>query len=164
VVRGGLDPSAARTTVDVDAGALMSAWDIKFGLTGRNLREPEFQADDGAVLRAKRQFRVGAALTPRSLPTGVHGPFTLALDVDLTTTPDIRGNRRMVAAGGEYWVAKGLVGARGGVRWSTLGDSHRAVAVGFTVRLPRSLHVEGQLTKDNELEQNDWTIGARVTF
>lgn len=163
VVRGGIETFESRTTVDLDAGAMVSAWDVRFGLTARNLREPEFEAG-GTMVRMDRQFRVGAALAPRSLPTGVHGPFTLAIDVDLTTTPDHQGKRRMAAAGGEYWVAKGLVGARAGVRWSTLGDSHRAFSGGFTVRLPRSLHVDGQVTKDNEFEEHEWTIGARVTF
>ena len=163
VVRGGVEAANARTTVDVDAGALVSAWDVRFGVTARNLREPEFEAD-GATVRMHRQVRVGAALAPRSLPTGVHGPFSLAIDVDLTTTPDLRGKRRMAAAGGEYWVANGLIGARAGVRWSTLGDTHRAFSGGFTVRLPRSVHLEGQVTKDNEFEEKAWTVGARVTF
>ena len=163
LVRGSVDAFDAHSTVDLDAGAMVSAWDVRFGLTARNLREPEFQTPDGPV-PLKRQVRVGAALMPRSLPTGVHGPFTFAVDVDLSTTPDLQGDRRMAAAGGEYWVANGLVGARGGVRWSTLGDSHRAFSGGFTLRLPKSLHVEGQVTKDNELEKNEWTVGARVTF
>lgn len=164
VVRGGLDASDGRTTVDLDAGALVSAWDIRFGVTARNIREPEFDAEGGGKVRMHRQFRVGAALAPRSLPTGVHGPFSLAVDVDLTTTPDLRGDRRMAAAGGEYWVAKGLIGARAGVRWSTLGDAYRAFSGGFTVRLPRSVFIEGQMTKWNEFRENDWTVGARVTF
>jgi len=163
VVRGGLEGSDARTTVDLDAGAMVSAWDVRFGLTARNLREPEFQAEGGMV-RMTRQFRVGAALAPRALPTGVHGPYSLAIDADLRTTPDVRGNRRTAAAGGEYWLAKGLVGVRGGVRWSTLGDSRRAFSGGFTVRMPRSVHLEGQLTEQNELGEKDWTVGARVTF
>lgn len=163
IVRGGLDGGDTRTTVDVDAGAMVSAWDVRFGVTARNLREPAFEAPGGRV-QMHRQFRVGAALAPRSLPTGVHGPYSLAVDVDVTSTPDLRGKRRMAAVGGEYWVAKGLVGARAGVRWSTLGDSHRAFSGGFTVRLPRSVHVEGQVTKDNELEAKEWTVGARVTF
>src|SRR5688500_18540854 len=121
IVRGTIDglPSGDQTstTVDLDVGAMVSAWDMRLGLTARNLREAEFQAGDAAV-RMNRQFRVGAALTPRSLPAGVHGPFTLAVDVDLTATPDLRGKRRMAAAGGEYWVAKGLVGGRAGVSWS----------------------------------------------
>ena len=163
VVRGGLDTFDTRTTVDLDAGAMVSAWDVRFGLTARNLREPEFQAD-GAMVRMNRELRVGAALVPRSQPTGVHGPFSLAIDADLTTTADARGDRRTAAAGGEYWLAKGLVGARAGVRWSTLGDSTRAFSGGFTVKLPRSVYVEGQMTKWSESEEDEWTVGARVTF
>jgi hypothetical protein len=169
VVRGGIDSlnsstdPGSRTTVDLDAGAMVSAWDLRFGLTARNLREPKFQTEGGMV-RMNRQFRVGAALAPRALPTGVHGPFTLAIDADLTTTADVRGDRRTAAAGGEYWLAKGLVGVRAGVRWSTLGDSSRAFSGGLTVRLPRSLHVEGQMTQGNEGKENEWIIGARVTF
>jgi hypothetical protein len=163
VIRGGIEGSEGRTTFDLDAGAMVSAWDVRFGLTARNLREPEFQADGGMV-RMTRQFRVGAALAPRALPMGVYGPFSLALDADLTTTPDVRGDRRTVAAGGEYWLAKGLVGVRGGVRWSTLGDSRRALSGGATVRLPRSVYVEGQMTKQNESDENEWLVGARVTF
>jgi hypothetical protein len=168
VVRGSIDSldsstgNTSRTTFDLDAGAMVSAWDMRFGLTARNLREPEFQTEVGMV-RMNRQFRVGAALAPRALPTGVHGPFTLAIDADLTTTADVWGNRRTAAAGGEYWLAKGLVGVRAGVRWSTLGDSTKALSGGISVRLPRSIHVEGQITNEAE-QKNEWTIGARVTF
>jgi hypothetical protein len=163
VVRGAFKGSEGRTTVDLDAGAMVSAWDMRFGVTARNLRRPEFQAEGGTV-RMSRQVRVGAALVPRALPTGVHGPFSLAIDADLTTTPDVRGDLRTAAAGGEYWLGKGLVGVRGGVRWSTLGDSRRALSGGFTARLPRSVHIEGQLTTHNESDEREWTIGARVTF
>ena len=163
VVHGGIDPFPSRTTFDLDAGAMVSAWDLRFGLTVRNLLEPEFQ-DDAEGVRVKRQFRVGAALVPRSLPTGVHGPFSLAIDADLTTTPEIGGERRTAAAGGEYWLAKGIVGLRTGVRWSTLGTSDRAFSGGFTLRLPRSTYVEGQVTKWNTSDETDWTVGGRVTF
>jgi hypothetical protein len=164
IVQGDVDVfKKTATTVDLDAGAMVSARDLRFGLTARNLREPEFESAAG-IVRMKRQFRVGAALAPRALPTGVHGPFTFAFDADLTTTPDVRGDRRTAAAGGEYWLAKGFVGIRAGVRWSTLGDTNRALSGGITVRLPRSIHVEGQMTKDNESNQNEWTAGARVTF
>lgn len=164
VVRGGIEAFDTRTTVDLDAGAMVSAWDMRFGLTARNLREPEFDSGNGMV-KMQRQLRVGAALVPRALPTGVHGPFSLAIDADLTTTPDpISGARRMVAAGGEYWLAKGLVGIRAGAGWSTLGDSRRALSSGLTIRLPRSIHAEGQVTKANESDDVEWTVGARVTF
>jgi hypothetical protein len=163
VVKGGVEGFDGRTTVDLDAGAIVSAWDLRFGLTARNLRQPEFQTEGGMV-RMTRQFRVGAALAPRALPSGIHGPFSVAIDADLTTTPDIRGDRRAVAAGGEYWLGKGIVGVRGGVRWSTLGDSRRALSGGISVRLPKSVHAEGQLTKHSESESNEWSVGARITF
>jgi hypothetical protein len=164
VVWGGLDTVDSRTTFDFDAGAILSAWDMRFGLVARNLMEPEFPAEGGTV-RMDRQFRVGAALVPRSLPTGVHGPFSLAIDADLTTTSDARGDRRTAAAGGEYWLAKGLVGVRAGVRWSTLGDSDQALSGGLSVRLPRSVHIEGQVTKPSANDEDEeWTVGARVTF
>lgn len=163
VVRASIEGTGIGTTVDLDAGAMVSAWDVRFGLTGRNLREPEFEAEMGRV-RMKRQFRVGAALAPRSLPTGVHGPFSLAVDADLTSTPTPSGDRRRAAAGGEYWTLQGRLGVRAGVGWSTLGASDRTVSGGFTVRLPRSVHVEGQLTDGDGLAQAEWNIGARVTF
>jgi hypothetical protein len=112
----------------------------------------------------KRQFRVGAALAPRSLPTGVHGPFTLAIDADLTTTPSPSGERRGAAIGGEYWLARGQLGVRAGVRWSTLGDPGRALSGGFSVRLPRSVYGEGQVTKWDDSDEMHWNFGARVTF
>src|SRR5688572_1952401 len=105
VVRGGIRGSEGRTTIDLDAGAMVSVWDMRLGVTARNLRSPDFPAQGGTV-RMSRQVRVGAALVPRALPTGVHGPFSLAIDADLTTTPDARGDRRRAAAGGEYWLGK----------------------------------------------------------
>ena len=153
----------AGTTFDLDIGTMVSAGGLRFGLTARNLREAEFQLEGGAI-RMRRQFRVGAALAPRSLPTGVHGPYSLAVDVDLTTTPGPRGDQRGAAVGGEYWLAKGFIGLRTGVRWSTLGDSNRVYAAGFTARLPKSIHVDGQVTKPDESEEIEWTAGARITF
>ena len=163
VVSGGIDGLESRTTGDLDAGAIVSAWHMRFGLTARNLTEPEFEGGGGKV-RVKRQFRIGAALAPRSLPTGVHGPFTLAFDADLTATPDIRGDRRAAAAGGEYWLVTGAVGLRAGVRWTTSGQSDRAFSGGFTLKLPRSIHVEGQATRWDSTEETEWNVGARVTF
>jgi hypothetical protein len=164
VVRGGIDGFDTRTTVDLDAGAMASVWGVRFGVTARNLTTPEFQTGDGAV-RLTRQFRAGVALAPRALPTGVHGPFTLALDADLTTTRDGRGDVRGAAAGGEYWIGNGLVGLRAGVRWRTLGDANTALSGGATVRLPRSLHLDAQVT-DREEEQGgaEWDVALRITF
>lgn len=163
LVTGGIESLDSRTTFDLDAGAMVSAWDFRFGVTARNLREPEFEAG-AAPVRMKRQFRVGAALAPRSLPTGVHGPFTVAIDADLTTTPSPLGERRGAAVGGEYWLARGQLGVRGGVRWSTLGDLNRALSGGFSVRLPRSVYGDGQVTKWDDTDELHWNFGLRLTF
>jgi hypothetical protein len=163
ILRGGVDEFDTRTTVDLDAGAMVSAWNMRFGLTARNLREPEFHVEEG-VVRLKRHFRVGGALAPRSLPTGVHGPFTVAVDADLTKTWGVRGARRHAAAGGEYWLAQGVVGVRAGARWSTLGTSNMAYSGGLTLRLPRSIHIEGQMTNGSAFDGDEWNVGARITF
>ena len=164
IVTGGLEESPSSTTVDFDAGAMVSAWDFRFGLAARNLREPEFGEEDGNFVRVKRQFRAGVALTPRSMPKGVHGPFTLAVDADITTTPSLLGDVRRAAAGGEYWLLTGRLGLRGGMRWSTRGDSYRAVSAGVTVKLPKSIHVDAQLTDPRGDGEEEWTAGARVSF
>jgi hypothetical protein len=164
IVRGGAEFGETRTTGDFDIGAMVSAWDIRFGLTGRNLREPEFGEESLGAVKMQRQFRIGAALAPRSLPTGVYGPFTVSIDADLTTTPGPLGDERGAAIGGEYWIGGGLVGVRGGVRWSTLGDFDRAFSGGATVRLPRSIHVEGQVTRPEDSDDTHWSVGGRITF
>lgn len=164
MVRGGVDSFAARTTVDFDAGAIWTAGSgIRLGIAGRNLREPEFEHELGPVVM-ERQVRGGVAFAPRSLPTGVHGPFSLAFDADLTRTHGPEGDLRMAAMGAEYWLAEGRLGARAGMRWRTLGGTKRAFSGGVTVKLPRSLFVEGQLTKPNDDDETEWIVGVRLTF
>jgi hypothetical protein len=163
VVTGGVEGVDSDTTFDVDAGAMMSAWHIRFGFVGRNLREPEFEGELGTVLM-KRHFRIGAALVPRAASSGVHGPFSLDVDADLTTQETPLGDRRGAAVGGEYWLAAGRVGVRAGFRWSTLGDFDRAVSGGLSVKLPKSIYAEGQLTKPRDSDEEQWTVGGRVTF
>ena len=162
-VSADIDSVDGGTSFDFDAGGIVSVWNLRFGLVARNVREAEFQIES-AVVRMPRQFRMGAALVPRSLPSGVHGPYSIAADVDLTTTQGLTGKRRGAAVGGEYWLFKGFAGLRGGVRWSTLGDSHRAFSAGLTVKLPKSFHLDGQVTEATEAEEGQWNAGVRVTF
>ena len=163
VVKGGVEGFESGTKADFDAGAVMSAGSIRVGIAGRNLRRPEFEGPTGPVPMT-RQVRAGAAWAPRSLPAGLYGPLSLAFDADLTRTPGVSGDLRMAAVGGEYWLARGLVGARAGLRWSTLDRDNRAVSGGLTVRLPRSVFAEGQLTKPQDDGDAEWGITARVTF
>jgi hypothetical protein len=163
LVRGGMDPFPTRTTIDFDAGAIVSAGSIRMGIAGRNLGEPEFEGEFGQVA-LKRQVRAGIAFAPRSLPSGVHGPFSVAFDADLTSTPSADGNLRMAAFGGEYWVAQGRLGARAGLRWNTTETSYRAISGGITVKLPRSVFAEAHVTKPDESRDAEWSVGARITF
>jgi hypothetical protein len=163
LVRGGFEDRPGHTTLDLDVGALYSAKAFRAGLTARNLRRPSFEDEFGAF-SLNRQVRMGIALAPRSLPAGVHGPFTLAFDADLTRTRGLAGDRRDISAGGEYWVVHGRIGVRAGLRWSTLEGQDRGVSGGLTFRLPHSLFVEGHLTKDHHSAETEWGFGARVTF
>ena len=164
LVRGGIEGSPSRTTADLDAGAMVLAGNIRVAITGRNLKAPEYDAPDGAV-RMRRQVRAGAAFAPRSLPTGVHGPFSVAFDADLVTAPSAAGDVRMAAIGGEYWIARGRLGARAGVRWNAIDTDHRAISGGLTLRLPRSIFAEGQVTKPTrENAESEWQAGVRITF
>jgi hypothetical protein len=167
VVRGRIDHFPARTTVDIDAGAIVSAGWVRAGLSARNLRQPEFLTDlDPASL--KRQVRVGVALAPRSVSRGVHGPFSLAFDIDLTRTLGVLPASREAAVGGEYWVGEGRVGVRGGVRWNTLEEPNPALSGGVSVKLPGNLPypliAEGHMTKWTESGEREWGFGARITF
>jgi hypothetical protein len=143
------------TSVDVDAGGMASMGWLRVGLAARNLRE---------ALGTQRQFRVGTAVAPRSLPTGVLGPFTVAADVDLTRSAGASGEWRHAAIGSEQWWIKGAFGTRLGVQWNTLGDANPALAAGVTVRLPWSAFVEGHLTKGDQAVDQTWGIGIRATF
>jgi F plasmid transfer operon, TraF, protein len=163
LVRGGFERQPGQTTFDIDAGVMYSVARFRAGLTARNLRRPRFDGEFGSF-SLDRQVRAGVAIVPRSLPTGVHGPFTLAFDADLTRNSGLAGDRRDASVGGEYWLAQGRIGARTGLRCSTLDASDRGVSGGLTLRMPHSAFVEGHLTKDSTSTVTAWGFGARVTF
>jgi hypothetical protein len=163
LVSGGVDGLDGRITADLDLGAIFSVGTVRLGLTGRNLRAPEFTGESGPV-RMNRQVRVGAAYVPRSLSAGVHGPFSVSFDADMTKTRTPEGDARFAAIGGEYWVLQGRLAGRAGLQWDTLRTSNYAISGGVTVKLPYSLFGEGHLTKKNDSGDLAWGIGTRVTF
>jgi hypothetical protein len=144
-----------RTAFDLDLGTMASMGNVRVGLTTRNLREG---------LDTQRQIRLGAAFVPRSLPTGVLGPFSVSFDADLTTTATVDGDERQMAAGVERWWAQGLLGTRVGLHWNTISAGEAALAGGLTVKLPHSLFAEGHVTKGQKTRDSDWGLGLRVTF
>ena len=161
----------SRTTFDLDAGLLATYGPWRAGIVGRNLKQPKFAvsaAGPVAQVKLARQLRAGFAFAPRSRPTGVNGPLTLAADVDLGRVETVLGRRRELAIGGERWWAGGRIGGRAGVRLNTLtrDDQHHdpVIAVGFSVSPRSGSLIEGQVTRgQNSLEQG-WGITARVTF
>jgi hypothetical protein len=163
LVTGGFEHQPGRTTVNMDAGAVYSVGNFRAGLTARNLRELEFQSPSGQFATS-RQVRAGVAFAPRALPSGVHGPFTVAFDVDLTKTAGIGEDFRDAAIGAERWFEAGRLGARAGVRWSTINDPNPAISGGLTIRLPHSTYVEGHLTHEQVDDDTEWGVGARFTF
>jgi hypothetical protein len=163
VVHGGFEGQTARTAVDLDLGTIYSRGSFRAGLTARNLAAPEFQAGDGPFALS-RQVRAGVAFASRVRQAGLHGPFTVAFDADLTRTAGFGGDLRDAAVGAEYWFGRGLVGARAGVRWSTLNDPDPAVSGGMTVALPHSAFIEGHLTKNSDDDDPEWGAGFRFTF
>lgn len=164
LVRGSVDAGEVRSLIDFDAGVMVSGGPVRVGFTGRNLRQPEFGAAGSPVV-LERQFRVGAAWVPRSLSSGVQGPWSLAVDVELTKVRDVVGDRRWAALGGEYWLFAGRVGVRSGFRWNTVApDSYHAVSVGFTAKTPWSLFIDAQLTEPNGARKRNWSVATRLTF
>ena len=56
-----IDGADLGTTVDFDAGAIVSVWNMRFGVTGRNLIEPEFEMEGELS-----EWRVRSGSAPRS--------------------------------------------------------------------------------------------------
>lgn len=164
LVRGEVGAAGAKTSFDIDAGVMASAGSVRVGLTARNLRQPAFPVEGSAqTVSLDRQVRLGVALVPRSSAAGVHGPFSIAADLDLSRST-LDSARREFAFGGEYWWAAGRVGTRAGLRLDTLGDGDPIGSAGVSVRLPRSIFIEGRVTKSQQNTGSHWGITARVTF
>ncbi len=143
------------TAFELDAGALASAGAVRVGVSARNLRQ---------ALGVARQARAGVAFAPRSTPSGVNGPYTIAFDFDLTTRIQGAARRREAAIGGEKWWAHGLFATRVGTRWSVVDEAEPALSGGMTIRLPGSVLVEGHLTGARGSARDGWGLGLRYAF
>lgn len=161
-------PASARVRFDVDAGLMATAGPLRFGLVGRNLRQPDFGPDDAAGAgRIARQVRAGIALTPGFTPgrTAAAQPsFTIAFDADLTRSTLPVGDERHVAAGVERWLAGRHVAVRAGVRASTVGDRRPVGTAGASVAVRPGILVEGQYARGRQAVGQQWSVGGRVTF
>jgi hypothetical protein len=139
--------------VDLDAGLLAVAGPVRLGARLQNLFEPEFD-----TVRLPRQLRLGVAFDPE-FSTGV--PLTVSVDADVNAYETVSGDRRVVALGGEYWLASRRVGLRGGGRINTVGAEERTGTVGATVAIRSGLYVDGHIAAGDEAS---WGLAARVSF
>ncbi len=162
-------PATGVTRFDLDVGVLAFAGPIRFGLAGRNLREPDFGPGDATGSgRLERQVRAGLAFTPGFVVnrTAASQPsLTIAFDADLTrSVRTAAGVERHVAAGVEGWVMNRRLGLRGGVRANTIGDRRPVASAGASVAVRSGLFVETQLARGRADAGSQWSVGGRVTF
>lgn len=146
----------ATTRFDLDVGLMMNLGRARFGLVGRNLREPEFASSDGQVSRLDRHLRAGFMIRPTN-------SLTLAVDADLSTMQTVTGPRRAVAVGAEQRI--GRLSLRGGGRINREdADPEPVGAIGLSIELMSGLWVDGQLTGGRDEGDEGWGLSTRVGF
>jgi hypothetical protein len=146
---------------DVDAGAMLTANHLKFGVVARNLATPSFDVDGSEdPIEIGREVRVGAAW-------GSNWPglsrVIVSMDGDLLSRATAAGDRRDIAAGVETWWRGQRLGLRGGVRRSTIGDARAAVAAGISAGMTSGMLLEAHVVRGHAAERS-WSLGARVFF
>jgi hypothetical protein len=142
---------------DLDVGVLAVADALRFGVTVRNVREPEF----GGGLRLPRQVRLGMAIDPETV---ADLPFVIALDVDLRRYDGGSGDRRVVAFGAERWFGARRFGVRAGGRLNTVGEQERSITAGFSWAIRSGLFLEGHAVGGAATDERGWGLAGRVSF
>lgn len=153
--------ASGETHAGLDIGAMATFGRTRFGLMVRNVTEPSF-GDGGGAFTLGRHARVGAAWS--SGARGVIGSATIALDADLTRTATVLGDERRVAAGAEAWMPKSILGIRGGIAASTIGDRRTSFSGGLSAAVRKGLYVDGEATGGSDEGRRGWSAGLRVTF
>jgi hypothetical protein len=154
-------PDRASNAFDMDAGVLFVQRSWRFGLTAKNLIEPDFETNAGRPLELQRLFRAGAAW--------LQGDWTASVDVDLTKSalspdPSAPDDRRIVAAGAEWRWGRRLA-ARGGFRLNTAGDVQAPVATaGFGIAVWGSVWVDAHAAAGSDSADRGWGVAGRVHF
>ena len=140
---------------DLDLGLLVGSPMLTVRLVARNMREPSFSGTQGGTIRLGRQVRAGFA--SRAIASTV-----VVVDLDLTRTPTVLGDRRNVAVGGEYWLGSWL-GLRGGARWNLEQDERPAVgAFGLSIALAEGVYLDGQVTRGGDSTERGWAVAGRI--
>ncbi len=150
------------TKTDLDLGAMAALGVARFGVNVKHLRAPSFGAG-AARFEMARQARAGVAVL-----TEIRGPLleaaTASVDVDLTRTPTVNGDRRHVAAGVETWFAKRRLGLRSGVSVNTIGSKVATGSIGASVAGPSRLTLEAALLFGPDQARNGLNVAMSMTF
>jgi hypothetical protein len=150
-------PRRGASAFDIDVGALAVFGKTRVGLVVRNVVAPDFETPDGTEVEVPRQVRAGGAFMPSDR-------LVLALDVDLTRTPSLAGDRRIVAGGAEAWWGRRRIGLRGGFRANTVGEARPAGSLGGSVGVFRGFWVDAQVTRGGDRADPGWSLAGRVGF
>ena len=154
-----LEGADTKGTFDLDIGVLAVSGPWRAGAVVRNVREAGF---GGALsVNLPRQIRVGGAFDGEAARTI---PLTVAVDADVQRYDAPGGERRVIAVGGEHWLAHARFGVRGGVRFNTVGAEERAVTGGGSVAVRSGLYVDGHAVYGGAADERGWGIAARVSF
>jgi len=70
-----------------------------------------------------------------------------------------------MAAGGEVWTATRVLGFRGGINVSTLGEQRTSASGGISVSVRPRTFVDAHLSSgERRSDQMGWGVALRVTF
>jgi hypothetical protein len=145
----------------LDAGAMVHFGALRAGVIVRNVREPVL-GEGAAAVTLKRQARAGAAWIAAAGNTPL--AVTLAFDADVLDIPTAFGDERRIAGGIEVWTRNRVIGGRGGISVSTIGDQRESYAGGVSVAVKRGIYGEAQLTGGSDSLRQGWSAGFRMTF
>lgn len=152
-------PTVGSHAFDMDAGVMADLRRVKIGIVGRNLFEPAFDtASQGVRLQLPRQFRAGVAVRATD-------DLMLSVDTDLTSTPDVVGDRRSLAVGAEqrFWQRRAAV--RGGFRVSTTGETRPILSTGASVALRSGMFADGYVAIGlDDTAPDAFGLGLRIAF
>ena len=151
-----LEGGEADGALDVDVGLLAVRGGVRFGLTARNLSEPQF-----GDRRLPRQVRAGIAFDGAAAGTM---PVMVSVDADLRRYDGATGDRRVIAFGAEHWLQPRRIAIRGGARFNTVGEHDRTVTAGASVAARAGLFLDGHAAVGGDTGGRGWGVAARVSF
>ena len=146
----------AKGRFDFDVGFLGVAGPFRLGVVGRNLRAPTF-----GTIELPRQVRAGVAFDA-SKTTGT--PLVVAVDVDVRKYRSATGDRRVVAAGAEWWFRERRLGVRAGARINSVGGREPVATTGVSWAVRSGVYVDGHVARGGGAADRGWGLAMRISF